>query len=131
MKKWKLIVGVALVFVLGVLVGSVGTRFHDRDWSDLFWKDHAAKRAVFLQRLTRELQLTEEQQKEFKAMVEETDKKLEAHRLEGRAGAKKIFDESFSRMKEKLDPGQQDKLADLKARHEARTKDQKRHGLFP
>ncbi len=132
MKKWRLIVGVMLVFILGLLVGSLGTRFYHRDWwSEPFGKDSPARKAVFLQRLTKELRLTEGQQKEFKDIVEETDKKLEAFGLERRSAIKAILDESFSRMKEKLDPEQQKKLEELKVRHEARLKDKKSRHHFP
>ena len=131
MKKWRLIVGVILVFILGLLVGSLGTRFHHRDWSEPFGKDSSARKAVFLKKLTKELSLTEGQQKEFKGIVEETDKKLEAFGLERRAEIKTIIDQSFSRMKEKLDPEQQKKLEELKARHEARLKDKKSRHHFP
>jgi hypothetical protein len=131
MKKWRLIAGVALVFVLGVLVGSLGTRFYYRDWSERFFQEPSARKAVILKKLTKDLGLTEAQQKEFKGIIEETDKKLEAFGLESRSAVKAIFDESFSRMKEKLDPEQEKKLEELRARHEARAKDKKRRRHFP
>ena len=131
MKKWKLIAGVALVFVLGVLVGSLGTRYYHRDWSERFLEEPSARKALILKRLTKDLGLTEAQQKEFRAIVEETDKKLEAFGLERRSAVKAILDESFSRMKEKLDPEQQKKLDELRAKHEARLKDKKRRHHFP
>ena len=131
MKKLRLIAGVALVFVLGVLVGSLGTRFYHRDWSERFFQEPSARKAVILKKLTKDLVLTEGQQKEFKGIVEETDKKLEALGLERRAEIKTIIDQSFSRMKEKLAPEQQKKLEELKARHEARLKDKKRRHHFP
>ena len=130
MKKWKLIAGVALVFVLGVLVGSMGTRFYHRDWSGRFFQEPSARKALILKRLTKELNLTEAQQKEFRPIVEETEKKLEAFGLERRSAVKPILDESFSRMKEKLDPEQQKKLDELRAKHEARLKDKKRKHHF-
>lgn len=125
MRKWKLVTGVVLVFVLGVLAGSLGTHLYQRQWSERFWKDPAARRAVFLQRLTRKLQLSEAQQKEFKAIVEEVDGKLQSLRRDSRAEIKSIIDESFTRMKEKLTPEQQKKLDAFRARHEARMKDRK------
>jgi hypothetical protein len=131
MKKWKLIVGVILVFILGLLMGSLGTRFYHRDWSERFFEEPSARKAVILKKLTKDLDLTEPQQKEFKAIVEETDKKLEAYGLERRSAVKAILGESFSRMKEKLDPEQQKKLEELKAKHEARMKDKKRRHHFP
>ncbi len=130
MKKWKLIAGVALVFVLGVLVGSLGTRFYHRDWSERFFQEPSARKALILKKLTRDLGLTETQQREFSAIVEETDKKLEAFGLERRSAVKAILNESFSRMKENLDPEQQKKLEELRAKHEARIKDKKRRHHF-
>ena len=126
MKKWRLIGGVALVFVLGVLVGSLGTQLYHKRWLERSWKDPAARSAVFLRRLTKELRLTEEQQKEFKVMIEEVDKKLEAVNRQKRADIKGILDDSFSHMTERLDPDRQKKLEELRARREKRTS----HGMF-
>ena len=125
MKKWKLVTGVALVFILGVLAGSLGTQLYQRQWSERFWKDPAARRAVFLQRLTRKLDLTEAQQKEFKAIVEEVDRKLVTLRNVTHTEIKRIIDESFAQMKEKLDPEQQKKLEEFRTRHEARMKERR------
>lgn len=127
MKKWKLIAGIALVFALGVLAGSLGTRYYHRDWSGRFFEEPSARKALILKRLTKDLGLTEAQQKEFRAIVDETEKKLEAFGVETRSAAKAIFDESFSRMKEKLDSDQQKKLDELKAKHEARLKERRKH----
>jgi len=131
MKKWKLIAGIALVFVLGVLAGSLGTRYYHRAWSGRFFEEPSARKALILKKLTKDLGLTEMQQKDFRAIVDETDKKLEVLRLETRSAVKAVLDESFSRMKEKLDPEQQKKLDELRAKHEARIKDKKRRHHFP
>lgn len=131
MKKGKLIAGVALVFVLGVLAGSLGTRFYHRDWSEPFFREASSRKALILKRLTKDLGLTEAQQKEFRAIVDETEKKLEAFGVERRSAVKTIFDESFARMKEKLDPDQQKKLEVLRAKHEARLKERSRKHHFP
>jgi hypothetical protein len=126
MKKWKLVTGVILVFLLGGLVGSVGTQLYLKHWSERFWKNPSARREVFLRRLTKELRLTEAQQKEFKAIIEEVDKKVEQFRRENRAEIRKVLDEGFNQMKQKLDPGQQQKLEELKARHEKHREDGRR-----
>jgi hypothetical protein len=131
MKKWKLIAGVALVFVLGLMVGTLGTRFYHKDWSERFFQEPSARKSLILKKLTKDLGLTEAQQKEFRGIVEETDKRLEAIGLERRSAVKAILDESFSRMNEKLDPEQQKKLGELRAKHEARIKDKKRRHHFP
>jgi hypothetical protein len=131
MKKWKLIAGIALVFALGVLAGSLGTRYYHRDWSGRFFEEPSARKALILKRLTKDLGLSETQREEFRVIVEETDKKLEAFRLERRSAVKAILDESIARMKEKLDPEQQKKLDELRAKHEARTKDGSRRHHLP
>lgn len=131
MKKWKLIAGVALVFVLGLLAGSLGTRYYHRDWSGRYLQEPSARKALILKKLNKDLGLSEAQQKEFRKIVEETDKKLEALGLERRTSVKAVLDESFARMKEKLDPEQQKKLDELRAKHEARIKDKRRRHHFP
>ena len=131
MKKWKLIAGVALVFVLGLLMGSLGTRYYHRDWSGRYLQEPSARKALILKKLNKDLGLSEAQQKEFRTIVEETDKKLEVLGLERRGAVKTILDESFARMKEKLDPEQQKKLDALRAKHEARIKDRSRKHRFP
>jgi hypothetical protein len=131
MKRWRLIIGVVVVFILGVLVGSLGTQLFQRQWSERFWKDPAERRALFLRKLTKELRLTEEQQQEFKVIIGEVDKNLEALHGERRAEVKKILDEGFSRMNEKLGPDQQKKLEELRAKREPRLKDRKRKFHLP
>jgi hypothetical protein len=131
MKKWRLIIGVVVVFILGVLAGAIGTQLYQRQWSERFWKDPAERRALFLRKLTRELRLTEEQQKQFKVIIGEVDNKLEALHAERRAQVKKVFDEGFSQMKEKLNPDQQKKLEELRAKREPRLKDRKRKPHLP
>lgn len=131
MRKWKLVTGVVLVFVLGMLAGSLGTHLYQRQWSERFWKDPAVRRAVFLQRLTKKLELSEAQQKEFKTIVEDVDAKLQSLRRNSRAEIKSIIDESFTRMKEKLTPEQQKTLDEFKAKHEARMKDRRAKRPLP
>jgi hypothetical protein len=126
MKKWRLVGGVILVFALGVLAGSVGTQVYHRHWVDRFWKDPAARKSALLEKLTKELQLSEAQQKEFIPIIEEADRKLEALRQSKHSDVKRILDEGFARMKEKLNPGQQQTLEDLRAKHEHRFGEWKR-----
>lgn len=125
MKKWRLIGGVVLVFVLGILVGSGGTRLYNRYHRADSWKDPAERRNLYLQKLTKKLHLTEEQQREFKVIIEDMDTKREALNQERSEKTNKIFNESFSRMNEKLAPDQQKRLEELKAKYEERRKTKK------
>lgn len=130
MKKWRLVGGVTLVFVLGVVVGSQGTYLYQRHWSEHIWKDPSARKAAFLQKLTRELRLTDAQEKEFRQILDEMDSRMEMLIRERGAQVRKNLDEGFSRMKERLDPDQQEKLEELRARFERRLKERKtRHPL--
>ncbi len=131
MKKWRLIAGVTLVFILGVMAGSVGTRLYQRNWAERFWKDPAARKTLILKRLTRELGLREEQKQEFKTIIEDVDQKMEGRHRENRAAIRSILQEGFSRMMERLDPAQQEKLKELKARREERLKDRRRRLPLP
>ncbi len=131
MKKWRLVGGVILVFALGVLVGSVGTRVYRQYRLEHFWRDPAVRRAAFLEKMTRDLRLTEEQQKEFMSIIDDVDKKVEAVRRDARAEIKKTFDESFVRMKEKLNPDQQQRIEELRARHERHWAERKKRTFFP
>jgi len=118
MKKWRLIAGIVLVFVLGVLAGAGGSHFYQGYHRDQFRKDPAARRAYIMKGLTRELRLTEKQQQELQGIIREMDEKRRDLFKKSRAEVRKIFDEGFSRVNEKLDPGQQGVLKELRARHE-------------
>jgi hypothetical protein len=126
MKRWRLIGGIALMFILGLLAGSVGTRLYYNYRAENIWNDPAARRAFYLDRLTRELGLNGEQRNEFKTLIDEVETQKEAMYVERRAELQRILDEGFSRIKERLSPAQQQKLDELRARHEAQTK--KRRG---
>ena len=130
MKKWRLVGGVILVFALGVLAGSVGPQVYHRYWVDRFWKDPGVRKTALLEKLTKELHLSEDQQKEFLPIIEETDKDLEGARQNIRADIKRILDKGFARMKEKLNPGQQQMIEELRAKHERRFGDRNRKHHF-
>lgn len=122
MKKWRLIGGIALMFILGILVGSTVTQAYHKYRVEHVYRDPAARKTLFLKRLTRDLGLTGEQQKEFKSILDDLDRKREAFEPVIRAEIKKNLDDSFMRMKERLNPDQQQRLEELRAKHDARMK---------
>jgi len=126
MKKWRLILGVVLVFVLGVLVGSVGTQVFHRHWSERFWKTPDERRAMFLDRLTQELGLTQDQRGKVAVILKEADEKRRALFQQQRGAMRETIDESFARMKQALTPEQQQKLEDLRAKFDRRAKERVR-----
>ncbi len=122
MKSWRLWGGIALVFVLGAAAGSTATFYYQEYRTTRAFQDPAARKARIMNRLTRDLRLTVEQQREFSALVDGFVREREA--LDQRIGMeiRKSLDADYLRMKEKLDPEQQKRLEELRAKHEARMK---------
>ena len=110
MKKWKMIAGVLLVFVLGVLVGSLGTGFYHKSRYSHLKKDSAARKNFILKRFTEELDLSENQQLSFKTVIDALDLQRKAQSLKHRAEIKKIMDANYREMKKVLNSEQQHKF---------------------
>jgi len=113
MKKWKLVAGVVLVFVLGVLMGSLGTGFYHQFLFDRFRKDPAERKAFVLKKFTERLDLTETQQTAFKTMIDQVDQQRRAQILKNRSEFKRIRDDSYAQMKKVLNPDQQNAFDEL------------------
>ena len=117
MNKGKLISGVALVFILGALVGSVGTKLYfERQYPRL--ADHRSRKALFIERLSKELNLTEDQKVTIEKFVEQMEEKRREYFLQKRAETETLIDQ----MKKELTPDQQKKLDVLKEEFEKRQK---------
>ncbi|MFC1886222.1 hypothetical protein ACFLZM_04120 [Thermodesulfobacteriota bacterium] len=106
MKKWKMIAGVLLVFVLGVLAGSLGAGFYHKTLYSRFKKDSSARKSFILKKFTEELDLSENQQLSFKTAID----RLDAQMLRQRAEIKKIMDANHREMKKVLNSEQQHKF---------------------
>ena len=116
MKKWKLYVGLVLVFLLGVAAGSLGDRLIHKQRFDRFRKDPGARKTLFMERLTRKLDLTEEQKKAFEQIVTQIDEKMQGHLDQKSSEMKAIMDDGFSQMSRQLTPEQQKKLTKMRKR---------------
>jgi Spy/CpxP family protein refolding chaperone len=120
MKKWKLFAGVALVFVLGVAAGSLGTGIYHKYRFDRHKGDLSAKKAFILKKFSQELDLTEKQEDEFKRLIDQMGDKLEDHFRKTHSEIGKIIEPGFSQMRRTLSPDQQkkfDKLIEKFRRH--------------
>jgi oligoribonuclease NrnB/cAMP/cGMP phosphodiesterase (DHH superfamily) len=126
MRKWKLLVGVVLVFVLGVLVGSLGTGLYFKHHFVPHKRDSSAVRAFLLKRFSQELDLTENQKNEFKRLIDQVGDQLEDHFRKTHSEIAKIIDQGSSQMRKTLSPDQQKKFDELIEKFErhrrARTK---------
>jgi hypothetical protein len=128
MNTWKLVSGVALVFIVGALVGSIGTRFYLKHQYPPPMLDPASRTAFIMKRLSKELSLTENQKITVEKIVTQTGEKLREHFLQTQPETKTIIDDGFSQIKKELDDDQKKKLDALRETFEKhrRTRNERR-----
>ena len=122
MRKWKLITGVGLVFILGILTGAVGTKMYLKYEHPLFKRDSEARKAFIMRRLNRELDLTLDQKMHIEKILNQLDEAVKKYRSERRQEIKRLFDDGYSKMKEVLSPEQQNKLDEMRGEFKRRKK---------
>jgi hypothetical protein len=117
MNNWKLITGIALVFILGALVGSIGTRLYfERQYS---WRaDRRPTKTFLMERLSKELGLTQEQKGKIEQIVGQIEEKRREYSLQRQVEIEKLIDQ----IKKELNDDQRKKLDTLRAKFERRRK---------
>ena len=128
MKKWKLVTGVTLVFILGVLVGSMGAGLYMKHRFPPPRKDPSEMRAFILERFSHELDLTDVQREKFKVIIDQVGEKLEEHFRKTHSQIGEILEPGFSQMREFLNPGQQEKFDELIERLERHRRERPKYG---
>lgn len=108
--------GLILVFVLGVVAGSLGDRFVHKQRFERFRKDPGARKSLFLERLTRELDLSGEQKKVIEQIVSRVDERVQGHLRQKHSEMRAIMDDGFSQMSAQLTSEQQKKLDNMRKR---------------
>jgi Spy/CpxP family protein refolding chaperone len=122
---------VGAVFLLGILLGGVGNHL----WGDRVWGMHRDAPVVvapghFTEELSRELQLTPEQQAQIQAIVRDTQARWRNLYAPLDGQREQIREESHDRMREILTPGQKPKFdAFLQRLEEQRKKDAARQAI--
>ena len=122
MKRWKLVLGLLLVFVLGILAGSLGTRVYFKDRFEHLRKDPKARQDFIMRKLSKELELTQDQKTKIEKIVEQVGVKRREFFLKKRPEIKRIRDEGFAQIKKELNNDQQKKLDVLREEFERRRK---------
>ena len=122
MKRWKLVSGLLLVFVLGILAGSFGTRVYLKDRFAHLRKDPKARQAFIMKKLSKELELTPDQKITVEKIVAQVGEKRREFFLKNRPEIKRIMDEGFLQIKKELNNDQQKKLDELREEYEKRRK---------
>ncbi|MBP8645389.1 MAG: hypothetical protein KBH99_04620 [Syntrophobacteraceae bacterium] len=128
MKRWRLWVGLVILFLSGVLAGALGT---------VAFSEHLALKILggkgpmvehILTKLTRELNLTEQQRERVTGIVCRTHKELTALREKSRPERDEILRRSHEAMKAELTTRQQQKLDQFFEREKARWT-RREHGM--
>jgi Spy/CpxP family protein refolding chaperone len=111
MKRWKLWIGISLIFMLGAGLGSLGTGYVLKDQREhRFFHTPAGRTGFIVERLTRKLDLTQTQKAEIETIVQKMQEKsrprFQSHREEMRS----ILNEGLAEIRKKLTPEQQEKM---------------------
>jgi hypothetical protein len=112
--RWKLISGLLLVFVLGILAGSVGTGFYLKHRLTPIIKEPRARKAFIMKRLSKKLNLTPDQQTKIQPILEQIIEKRREYYRKTRPEIKTIMDQGFAQIKEELNEDQKKKLDELR-----------------
>ena len=118
--KWKLISGLLLVFVLGILAGSLGTEFYLRHRLAPLIKEPGGRTAFIMKKLSRELNLTPDQKSKIKGIVDQMFEKRREYYVKHRTEIKGIMDQGFSQIREELNEKQKGKLDALREKFQRR-----------
>jgi Spy/CpxP family protein refolding chaperone len=129
MKRWKIITALALVFILGVLAGIVGTGLVFKHGLPFSPRDADQRKAFIMKRLERRLDLTAAQQVRVAAIVDRRHAQARDQFRRHRQALQAFMAESFAEIRRELTPEQQVKLDAFEAELEARFR--KRSRRFP
>ena len=109
-----------LTFVLGVIVGGAATVFYA--WNSGHWH-RPFKKERLVQRLTRDLNLSDQQVQQLKQIMDETMKKYQELQSQVRPQFDTIRQESHNRIRQILTPEQAQKFDEMVKRFERRFKE--------
>jgi Spy/CpxP family protein refolding chaperone len=113
MNKWKMILGVMLLLVLGAVMGSIATEVYFKRWFLFMGGSPKARAEFIMKKISKDLKLTQEQNIKIGGIVEQSEHELQKiKRLE----RKRMLDE----IKMELNNDQQRELESFKKESEKR-----------
>jgi len=123
MKKWKAIISVILIFLLGSLAGALVThKIYQHRVGSILKGEARPMREMIVRRLDHELHLDPTQQEQLRAIVKETHEEMKNIRRQFRPQTEQIFARSQDRIRAILRPDQLEKyekiIAERKKRRE-------------
>jgi Spy/CpxP family protein refolding chaperone len=115
--KLKVIAGILVVFLLGTIIGALGTGvFVMRKMRQFAKEGPALQKAWFMKRLTRRLDLTEAQQPEVANILDQTEEEINEFMQKSFSEFAEIMQRRNAQLKEILTPEQQKKLDEMSER---------------
>jgi len=116
MKKWKAIVSIMVVFVLGALAGALVTNMvHQQRVESLIKGETKSTREFIVRRLNLELHLDAAQQEQLRAIVQETHDEIKNLRRQFRPQTEEILARSQEKVRAILRPDQREKYEKIVA----------------
>ena len=112
-------IGIALVFILGALAGSVGTGYYFKHRYPPRITDSQARKAYILEKFSRELNLTQDQKTKIGAIIQQMEEKRHENFLKRRAEV----EQSMVRIRGELNEDQQKKFDAMREKFEKRRKE--------
>ena len=101
------------MFVLGVVIGSLGTGFYHKYLFARHKEDPSARKAFILKRFSQDLDLTKDQKNEFKSIIDQLEDKREELFQHSHSEFVKLMDQGFLQMKKVLNLDQKKRLDEL------------------
>ena len=120
MKRWKFITVLALVFIVGVLTGVVGTGMALKHGLPFGPRGPEGRKAFIMQRLERKLDLSAEQKDRVAAIVDRRHEQAREQFRRHRQTLYAFMTQSFAEIRKELTPAQQVKLDAFQAELEER-----------
>ena len=119
MTRWKLILGIVLVFILGALAGSIGTGSYLKHRYPPRITDPKARTAFIMEKLSKDLNLTQDQKAKIGEIVGQIVEKRREYFIKGQVETEKLVDQ----IRKELNSDQQKKYDALREKFEKRRKD--------
>ena len=127
MKRWKMVAALAVVLILGIMIGVVGTGVVIKHGLALGPRGPEERKAFILKRLERRLDLTGAQKERVAAIVDRRHAMAREQFRRHRQALHAFMKQSFAEIREEVTPEQQVELDAFQAELEERFRKRGRH----
>lgn len=129
MRKYQVIGGVVLVFVIGVVCGAIATHFFYRSHLDSIISDRMqSKEDLLVRRLQGRLDLDQSQQKQIRAIVHQTHTQVEMVRARLRPETESVIEKGQAQIMDILTADQKPRYVQMVAERKEKLR---KRGLLP